>query len=247
MAALLAVCLVVLGYLLGQRERAAQTEEERAATASVSTAATPQLGLTPLSVGTPKDLDSRLDALEKRVQARQQQVGRLQQPDEPSHLTPTAAAAGPIDSSPIAVEALPSTSPAEPSPTSKGATVARADYFQRVDAIVGRSAFSTSSSMAGGLLERAVLGGEPELDRLLDGTRKATAAVKALTPPAECQQHHALLLGQLSGAATVLAEVKVAMQSGDREKLRLLTASVESSQAQAVQLSELDRALRQGL
>lgn len=223
--------LLAVGFLLGQRS------------------ATPVPAMTPPPIpagpiarvapvtqaeATPAALDVRLDALEKRVRDRQQQVGGLKLPATPTSAPPTALPAPPT--------ALPATEG-----VSASTAAARRAYFERVDAIVGRAAFSSSHTFASRLLEEGLLGGQQELERLRDGTRQARQALRQVVPPSDCRKHHTLALAQLADAQALLEEVAGASATGDPQRLQSLAGRQESAPGESAELYRLDRLLRQGL
>jgi hypothetical protein len=213
---LLMLSLTAVAFLLGRQTRPL-SEEGFPSPSPVAVAPATQV---PLGEARPRDLESRLDALEKRVQARQQEVGQLRLPTpEPS---PWVAAGTPA--SPTDVEA-------------------RRTYFRAVDALVGRSAFDSSQPFSARLLEQALLGGEEELERVLAATTRTRVDMRAIAPPPECREHHALVVAQLGDALELLKQVSVA----DSQRLQALTGRVDESQAEAGRLHQLDRKLREGL
>ena len=204
-AALLVVSLLAVGYLLGQRD----------SSPAVMATATPAALARPVTAATPQELDDRIGALEKRVAARQREVGQLRVPAS-----------------------------ATPARTVDGVVAARRTYFEKLDAIVGASAFSGSQSFAAQLLPQAMAGDQDELKRLLTRTEQARAEVAALKPPPECAEHQSMVVAQLQEAVGLLREVQAAQASGDAGPLRELASRAEASQGEAVRLQVLDRSLR---
>lgn len=184
----------------------------------VPATASPVVALNPPVVAaTPEGLEGRIGALEKRVAARQHEVGQLRVPA--------------------------STSPT-PAPTVAAMVGTRRAYFDRIDAIVGSSAFSDSQSFAARLLPQAMARDDKGLQQLLARTEQAAAEVAALTAPAECKKHQALVVAQLRVAVDLLKEVQSAQLSGDTGALRNLASRAEASQDETVRLQVLDRSLR---
>lgn len=164
-------------------------------------------------------LEDRLEALDKKVEEVRQRTG-----EAPSEATPP--------------------SPSEQITLAEPPDQAIADYLQQVDSIVGASAMVGPLPIAAKLLERGMAADPSQSDGLIEKTNQAKAELAALTPPEGCQEHHRLLLGQLSEAALLLREVKVADANGDTTRLAALAESSLKSQDEAAKLSALDRDLR---
>lgn len=208
LGALLFLSLLAVAYLMGQRNAAP------AQSPSPTPALTP-----PAMIGeaTPaaRSLEERLDALDKRVGAHQQQLGQ----------TPGPAS--------------------NPAPSSQSeADPARAAYFQQLDSILGRSAFASPEPFAAKLMPQAMAGGKDELRKVFERTQQAREAVAAIEPPQDCQDHHALVLSQLDDAVVLLGEVQDADATTSVDSLKATAARVEASQGQAQKLQQLDLSLR---
>ena len=173
----------------------------------------------PVVAATPEGLEDRIGALEERVAARQREVGQLRMP----------------------ASGLPT-----PALTVAAVVGARRVYFDRLDAIVGASAFSGSQSFAARLLPQAMLEDDKGLQRLLARTEQASSEVETLKAPPECKAHLALVAAQLREAIALLKEVQSAQASGDTGALRDLASRTETSQDETVRLQVLDRSLRVG-
>lgn len=210
--ALLVVSLLTVGYLLGQRN----TGPNVSAPLASASPSRPQ----PVVAAEAKDqsLEDRLDALEKRVASRQQQVGQLK--------APTAR--------PSAAPVPGSTSPSE----------ARS-YLKQLDAIMGKSAFDSPRSFSERLLPQAMAGSDKELDELINRTAQAREQVRALNAPTECRPHQDMVVAQLDDALRLLEGVKKANITGDSASLKALTHNLAESQRGAVELQTLDRRLRE--
>lgn len=181
---------------------------------------------TPVSPsGSPtQSLEERLNALDGKVESIRQRTGEE---------TPTAA---------------PAVEGATPAPGEEAAdppgSRAVADYLKKVDSIVGASAMAGPLPIAAKLLERGMTSDPADSEALVQQTNQAKADLAAVTPPSECQEHHTLLLGQLSEAVVLLREVRAADASGDVTRLAALAESSLKSQEEAAKLSEIDRRLR---
>lgn len=242
---LLVVCLAAVIFLLGQRSgaehaRTSQSKEPPAkavSTPETAVVATPAVSSSPAvddgaSSGRTPSLEERLDALDGRVSSVKHRTG-----DE-------------------AVSATPSVDPAGRQASSVGATAgpvasteraAVADYLKQVDEIVGASAMAGPLPISAKLLERGMTSDPSASDGLIQQTNEAKARLAALNPPPLCQEHHTLLLGQLSEAVLLLREVKAADASGDTVRLAALAESSLKSQGEATRLFDLDRQLRLGV
>ena len=188
---------------------------------SPSPASTSQVGVN--AAERSGSLEERLDALDKKVDEVRQRTGEA---------TPTAA--------PTAQP----TSSAQQAALTEPPDQAIASYLQQVDSIVGASAMVGPLPIAAKLLERGMAADPSQSDALIEKTNQAKAELAALTPPEGCQEHHRLLLGQLSEAVVLLREVKVADANGDTTRLAALAESSLKSQEEAAKLSALDRDLR---
>ena len=167
-----------------------------------------------LNTPAPEDLSGRLDALEKRVDARQKQMGQM---------TITGST---------------------PTPDSAVSKSPRSDYLESVDAIVGRSAFATPQSFSVRLLHQAMSSPPSEFDSVVDNARQARTELSKLVPPDDCREHHSLVVAQLDEALRLLEQTKEANASGDTRVLLEQLEVAQSSQSEAVRLQTLDRALR---
>ncbi len=208
LGALLLLSLLAVAYLMGQRNAGPAPATPTASPPAMITEATPAQ----------RSLEDRLDALDKRVGAHQQQLGQT-----------SAPAASTSTSAPV---------PSDPS---------RKAYFEQLDAVLGRSAFASPEPFAAKLMPQAMAGGKDELRQVLDRTEQARAAVAAIVPPADCQEHHALVVEQLDVALDLLREVQDANATTSVEALNATAARVEASQKQAQRLQQIDRELRPAL
>lgn len=206
--------LLTVAFVLGRQTAPAPV---------ITPSPTAALALPPSALNTPapSDLSGRLDAIEKRVDARQNQMGQISV-TRPSS-TPTTALT-------IA---------------SAGMNSSRTEYFQSIDAIVGRSAFATPQSFSVRLLHQAMSSPPSEFDSLLSKTSQARTDLAAVNPPEDCREHHSLVLGQLDEALRLLGETKDANASGDTRVLLEQLEVAQGSQADAVRLQTIDRALRE--
>ena len=210
------LCVASL-FFLSREQPTRDSDSTLAVQGSPSPAAMSEVGANARESGS--SLEDRLDALDKRVDEVRQRTG----------------------------EAIPEATP--PLPSNQGALVeppdqAIADYLQQVDSIVGASAIVGPLPIAAKLLERGMAADPSQSDGLIEKTNQAKAELAALTPPEGCQEHHRLLLGQLSEAVVLLREVKVADANGDTTRLAALAESSLKSQDEAAKLSALDRDLR---
>ena len=174
-------------------------------------------------------LDTRLDAIEKRVQTVRQRELVQGAASSPS---PTLA--------PVAAD--------KPATLSSAQAEATREYLRQVDAIVGSSAAGPGSQpFATRLLEQSMSGDATESAALLSRTSQAKSDLEAFDPPDHCREHHSLLLAQIADALALLKEVQTATQSGDTAKLTTLAAGGQQRQAEALRLQEIDRKLRSEL
>ena len=242
---LLVVCLAAVIFLLGQRSGAEQARTSQSKEPSANAVSTPETAVvaTPAvpsstavvegaSSGRTPSLEERLDALDGRVSSVQHRTG-----DEAASATP------PVD--PAGRQASSVGGTAGPVASTERAAVA--DYLKRVDEIVGASAMAGPLPISAKLLERGMTSDPSASDGLIQQTNEAKAKLAALNPPPLCQEHHTLLLGQLSEAVLLLREVKAADASGDTVRLAALAESSLKSQGEATRLFDLDRQLRLGV
>lgn len=214
------LCVASL-FFLSREQSTPDSDSTLAVQRSPSPAATSEVGANAQESG--GSLEERLDALDHKVEEVRQRTGEAP-PEATSEATP--------NSTPDHV-AL-----AEPP------NQAVASYLQQVDSIVGASAMVGPLPIAAKLLERGMVADPSQSDGLIERTNQAKAELAALTPPEGCQEHHRLLLGQLSEAVVLLREVKVADANGDTTRLAALAESSLKSQEEAAKLSALDRDLR---
>lgn len=241
---LLVVCLAAVIFLLGQRSgaeqaRTSQSKEPPAnavSTPETSVVSTPAVSSSPVvdgaSGGRTPSLEERLDALDGRVSSVKRRTG-----DEAASASPSADPAGRQASSVGATAG----------PVASTERAAVADYLKQVDEIVGASAMAGPLPISAKLLERGMTSDPSASDGLIQQTNEAKAKLAALNPPPLCQEHHTLLLGQLSEAVLLLREVKAADASGDTVRLAALAESSLKSQGEATRLFDLDRQLRLGV
>lgn len=223
---LLVLCCVIILFLLSRQS----SERGGGATPTPLISATarvegPGSARTPVSSsGSPiQSLEERLDTLDGKVESISQRTGEA---------TPTPPR--------VADGATPVQGEVAGTPESR----AVADYLKKVDSIVGASAMTGPLPIAAKLLERGMASDPADSDALIQQTSQAKADLAAVTPPSECQEHHTLLLGQLSEAVVILREVRTADASGDVTRLAALAESSLKSQEEAAKLSEIDRRLR---
>ncbi len=207
--------LLTLAFVLGRQAapKPMSTPSPTAVQAALPTSA--------LNTPAPTDLSGRLDAIEKKVDARQKQMGQISL----ARPTPT-----------------PTT---EPSVASSGVGTPRVEYLQKVDAIVGRSAFAKPQSFSVRLLHQAMSSPPSEFDSLVSKTEEARTELSKVAPPADCREHHTLILQQLDEAIRLLGQTKEANASGDTRVLLKQLEVAQGSQADAVRLQTVDRALRE--
>lgn len=210
--------LLGIAYLLGRQDAA---RHPLPVTPSSPTPALPELitAVTPAA----RSLDERLDALEQRIDSVKQRSGT-----PVVVASPTAAARAPIR---------------------LGSEIeSRRAYFQRIDALLGRSALSGTQPLASRLLQRGMAGNAQQFDELLEQTKTIMLELGAVQPPEECREHHRLLLAQLAKASALLREVKAANASGHTERLDAVASqSLAQGGQEFITLQQLDRVLREGV
>lgn len=108
------------------------------------------------------------------------------------------------------------------------------------EAIGDQNAFATQ------VLQQGMNGKTEGFDSLIASTRKANAALRAITPPPNCREHYQLLVKQSQASLQLLEKVKNATVSLDTGALTALGAEGQGMQADANRLKQLDEQLRAG-
>lgn len=240
----LALSLIGLAFLLGRQS---------APSVAVAPPATPTPP--PLAATQPNreaTLDERLEQLEQRVDRvgpRTLRQAEVKQPDRsvreewpPPARREVSRQAGAAQPAPEVVKSAP---PAVA--VRQPVSAERQDYFRKIDAITRETAsIEDPNKFATEILQQSMSGEDSGMQTLLAATRKTKAALEGVTPPAECQEYHALLVGQISQSLTLLSEVQQALASNDTSRLTALAARGQEMQAQAQRFQELDARLRGG-
>lgn len=121
-------------------------------------------------------------------------------------------------------------------------------YFDKIDKIMAQTeAIGDSNAFATQVLQQGMNGKTEGFDRLIASTRKASQALRSISPPANCHEHYQLLLRQTAQSLVLLERVKKATINLDTGELSALGAEGQTMQADANRLKQLDEQLRRGL
>lgn len=155
----------------------------------------------------------------------------------PSAAAPVAVAPPPVVTPPPAVPAAPTADPAM-------AERVRA-YFAAMDATVGTAAtWNDPEAMAQAALSQGSEGNPAGFDRLLGANREALQRMRAVSPPPECAQHHALAVSVMERGIAMLERVRAATLAQDTAPLAALAAQGQELQRAVDDLAALERGLR---
>ena len=148
---------------------------------------------------------------------------------------------------PVAIAPPPPPPPAPVIATPSGPTPAVKAYFARIDKIMAETeAIGDQNAFATQVLQQGMNGKTEGFDSLIASTRKANAALRAITPPPNCREHYQLLVKQSQASLQLLEKVKNATVSLDTGALTALGAEGQGMQADANRLKQLDEQLRAG-
>ena len=156
--------------------------------------------------------------------------------DTPEPTPPTRSTASPPPPAPVA--------PTEPTIDAREqAAVAR--YFEEVDQIAGSNVRAgDAETMAMALLSQATGGDWSQFDELGDSQRAALQRLHRLRVPPVCRDYHQQMITLLEAGASLLAEVRQGVQSGNLGALSTLARTSQRLQADAEAASRLADGLR---
>ncbi|MFN8607227.1 MAG: hypothetical protein U0931_06830 [Vulcanimicrobiota bacterium] len=189
------------------------------------------------------------------------QVGAAPVPAPPAPPPAPAAAPPPVSApvpAPVAQPAPPPPPPPAPlpppnsspppiAPVSTGPAPAVKSYFVKIDKIMAQTeAIGDANAFATQVLQQGMNGKTEGFDSLIASTRKAAQALRAISPPPTCREHHQLLLRQTDQSLILLEKVKKATVTLDTGELAALGAQGQTMQSEANRLKQLDEQLRRG-
>lgn len=239
----LVLSLLAVAFLMGRQ------------TAPVVAVSTPEPVPTaaPLVASQPQEtsLNARLDRIEQRVdrvgtrEMRQAEV--VEAPTRPEQVEPPretkrqatrqASASAPAQES---LRAAPSVDK-----QNKPEAKEKREYFRQIDSILkNTTSIDDPNQFATQFLQQAMNGDDSGFESLIATTRKTKAAIEGVSPPPSCQEHHRLLLKQVSESVVLLAEVHQAISTNDTSRLTSVAARGQEMQAETQSFQELDRRLR---
>lgn len=240
MVGLLAASMLGFAYLLGS-----QSAPSAPPSSSVSVETTPEApsSSVPLQVG-----------------AVPQQPAPAAAPAPPVYVPPPAPQAPPALPVPVAAPppppapvAAPPPAPVPPPPpapvavTPTEASPGVKTYFAKIDKIMAETeSIGDQNAFATQVLQQGMNGKTEGFDNLINSTRKASTALRGITPPPNCREHYQLLLKQTDSSMRLLEKVKSATVSLDTGALTALGAEGQGMQADANRLRQLDEQLRAG-
>ena len=167
-------------------------------------------------------------------------------PPVPAPVVP-APVAQPAPPPPPAPLPPPSSSPPPIAPVSTGPAPAVKSYFLKIDKIMAQTeAVGDANAFATQVLQQGMNGKTEGFDSLIASTRKAAQALRAISPPPTCREHHQLLLRQTDQSLILLEKVKKATVTLDTGELAALGAQGQTMQSEANRLKQLDEQLRRG-
>lgn len=179
-------------------------------------------------------------------------------PPPPVYVPPPAPAvvAPPVASAPVVAPAPPPAPVAAPPPApvsapapapANQASPAVKTYFAKIDKIMAETeSIGDQNAFATQVLQQGMNGKTEGFDNLIASTRKASTALRSITPPPSCREHYQLLLKQTEASMRLLEKVKSATVSLDTGALTALGAEGQGMQADANRLKQLDEQLRAG-
>ncbi len=139
------------------------------------------------------------------------------------------------------------TAPAEkPTPVvEKSVSKGFAEYFAKIDELMlGTQSLGDPNQVATQILQQGVQGNTSGFDEMIETTKNTLAGLRKLAAPAECQEHHRLLVRQLEQSVGLLEKVKAATVSMDTAALTSLAGEGRGMQAEAQRFKQLDERLR---
>lgn len=242
MVGLLAASMLGFAYLLG-RQSAPSTPPPR----SVSIETTPEAGSAsvPLQVGAvpQQPMPAAPAAPSAYVPPPAPQAAP---PAMPVPVVPPAPPPAPVAAPPPAPVPPPPPAPVAVAPTE--ASPAVKTYFAKIDKIMAETeSIGDQNAFATQVLQQGMNGKTEGFDNLIASTRKASTALRGITPPPNCREHYQLLLKQTDSSMRLLEKVKSATVSLDTGALTALGSEGQGMQADANRLKKLDEQLRAGL
>lgn len=148
---------------------------------------------------------------------------------------------------PVAAAPAPPPPPAPAPVAAAGPSQAVQNYFAKIDKIMAETeSIGDQNAFATQVLQQGMNGKTEGFDNLIASTRKASTALRAITPPPNCKEHYALLIKQTEQSLRLLEKVKSATVSLDTGALTALGAEGQGMQADANRLKQLDEQLRAG-
>jgi hypothetical protein len=165
----------------------------------------------------------------------------------PSRATRTAreAPAGVASASATPEGTPPPAAPeASPGAPAAGEATAVARYFAELEAFSSARYWDDPEGLALSIVQELVAGGSSRIDRLRQVQAEVEAGVRAMSVPEPCREHHQRSLASFAAAAQLLDAISGAAASGDLAGVTAAAAEAERLQASALELQELENALR---
>jgi hypothetical protein len=136
--------------------------------------------------------------------------------------------------------AAPEASPG--APADEATAVAR--YFAELEAFSSARNWDDPEDLALSIVQELVAGGSSRIDRLRQVQAEVEAGVRAMSVPEPCREHHQRSLASLAAAAQLLDAISGAAATGDLAGVTAAAAEAERLQTSALELRELENALR---
>ncbi len=258
LAGSLVLCLMVIAFLLGRQSTPAptieasqaQNESREMARAEQPVSASEDVSTETLrSPAVPTSAVPETAPRSKVREAPPREPQSAARPDRENY--PTAPPKAPTQAP--APPQVARTAPAEQSNTASAeprnnSAVQR--YFQQIDQQLASGSSLGSlgdpNQFATQALQGSLQGDNSQFEALAATTKSTLNNIRRIEPPAECREHHAMLIKQMQQGLELLEQVQQSTVSLDTSNLTAVAARGQAMQEEVLRFQELDRRLRSG-
>jgi hypothetical protein len=121
-----------------------------------------------------------------------------------------------------------------------GAAASAASYFEQMGAIQSSHATANPEAFATALVEASVRGDSSGFDVLLEDSARMQAQARQIQAPPGCEAHQKATLQLLEESHAMLQQLRGAVTGDNLQDLTFMNAKVESLQAKALALQEME-------